>query len=343
MGATSVSIRRYEDGDSQQVLALLRRNLTGWASRSDDWFFWKHFDNPAGKSLLHVAEIDGTIVGFRAFMRWVFRFGEGALPAVRGADAVVDLEHRRRGIWESLTHAQVDEIPTTVRLAFSYGHPDTRAGYRKLGWHSLGLLNKGVIPRRPDRIVVSKVMGSRWDSDRATRSQLTERFEPIGRALEDPSTQTLVDQLQRTVEPTITTQRDFSYLKWRYSNIPGRRYVVFRHGLLGKLSALLVLRSRQAYGLTEIEIAEMLTAPGEERHLLSALARVLRQSGGDYLAIPVTRDHPSKLARVAERAGASARLGHGNEFLYRILGNEAIAPLGRESWSFSLGDFDPGF
>lgn len=343
MSTTGLSIRRYRDDDFEQVIALLRRNLAGWSSRSGDWFLWKHFGNPAGKSLLHVAESDGHIVGFRAFMRWVFRLGGELLPAVRGADAVVDVEYRRRGIWESLTHAQIDELPANVRLAFSYGHPDTRAGYRKLGWHSLGLLNKGVIPRRPDRIVVSKLQGSRWESAQATPSQLTERFESIESALVNRRTQMLVDQLQQTVLPTIATDRSLTYLNWRYSKIPGRQYVVYPHEVQGKLSALFILGSRQAYRLTEIELEEMLTSSGRERQLFAGLARVLHQSGGDYLAMSVRRDRPSRLAQTARFVGAAARLGHGNEFLYRVLGNEQIVPLGQDTWSFSLGDFDPGF
>ena len=343
LSAAGFSVRRYRDNDFEQVIALLRRNLAGWSSRTDDWFPWKHIDNPAGKSLLHVAEINGEIVGFRAFMRWMFRFRGGTVSAVRGADAVVDAKYRRRGIWESLTHAQIDELPADVRLAFSYGHPDTRAGYRKLGWHSLGLLNKGVIPRRPDRILVSKLQGRRWDSTRATPSQLAARFESIDSALTRRSTQMFVDHLVQTPRPTMTTQRNLSYLKWRYSNIPDRRYVVYCHATQGKLSALCILSSRQAYRLTEIEVTEMLANPGEERQLRSSVARVLHRSGGDYLTLPVNRARLSVLSRTAEFIGVAARLGHGNEFLYRVLGDEKFPSLERVAWSFSLGDFDPGF
>ncbi len=53
--------------------------------RTPELFAWKHFENPFGRSLMLVAEADGVIAGFRAFMRWQLEVpGGGTLRLCAG-------------------------------------------------------------------------------------------------------------------------------------------------------------------------------------------------------------------------------------------------------------------
>ncbi len=71
---TALQIRPYAAEDEPAVIALLVGALGEGPSghRTPDFFRWKHLENPFGESLLLVAELDGEIVGLRAFLRWGF-------------------------------------------------------------------------------------------------------------------------------------------------------------------------------------------------------------------------------------------------------------------------------
>ena len=70
--AGGVSIRRaVMPGDELAIVALLRQTM-GWAAgdRAEQLFRWKHQRNPAGVSPMWLAELDGVLIGLRAFLRW---------------------------------------------------------------------------------------------------------------------------------------------------------------------------------------------------------------------------------------------------------------------------------
>ena len=71
MGDT-ITTRELEDRDVPDVLDLLRASLgePPLLRRTPELFSWKHFDNPFGRSVAILAEVDERVVGLRAFMRW---------------------------------------------------------------------------------------------------------------------------------------------------------------------------------------------------------------------------------------------------------------------------------
>ena len=68
----AIHVRMYRDEDLPAVLELLRASLgeSPLLQRTPHLFRWKHIDNPFGRSVMLVAEVNDTIVGLRAFMRW---------------------------------------------------------------------------------------------------------------------------------------------------------------------------------------------------------------------------------------------------------------------------------
>ena len=78
--------------DLPAILALARRSL-GWNGDDDDeeFFRWKHLENPFGASPMWVACVGDRVVGFRTFLRWEFARTDGApVLAVRAVDTATD-------------------------------------------------------------------------------------------------------------------------------------------------------------------------------------------------------------------------------------------------------------
>ena len=61
----AIHVRMYRDEDLPAVLELLQAALgeSPLLLRTPDLFRWKHIDNPFGRSVMLVAEVNETIVG----------------------------------------------------------------------------------------------------------------------------------------------------------------------------------------------------------------------------------------------------------------------------------------
>ena len=105
------AVRPYRDDDLPDVLDVLRAALgePPGLRRTPQLFRWKHIDNPFGRSIMLVAELDGRIAGFRAFMRWRLMTPDGSvLECGRAVDTSTHPDFQRRGVFRALTEVGIE-------------------------------------------------------------------------------------------------------------------------------------------------------------------------------------------------------------------------------------------
>ena len=115
-------IRRATDDDLPEILDVATAAL-GWnpADPNEEFFRWKHFDNPHGQSPIWVATNGGEIVGFRSMLCWTFTGQAGDYRAVRAVDTATHPNHHRRGIFRISDESEPELVvsgPGIVGLAF---------------------------------------------------------------------------------------------------------------------------------------------------------------------------------------------------------------------------------
>jgi len=103
-GFQLVHFRPYGDDDEPGVLELLQAAFGRWPRRVEDQdpedaFRWKHLANPAGRSLMVVAEVDGRLVGFAAWMPWRVTAGATVFEVLRAVDVAVDRRYRGQRVY----------------------------------------------------------------------------------------------------------------------------------------------------------------------------------------------------------------------------------------------------
>src|SRR5262245_65616057 len=104
-----ISTRRATHGDLPAVIEVARAAL-GWADSDAAFLRWKHLGNPYGESPMWVAETNGRIVGFRAFLRWRFRRADGSMVrAVRAVDTATIPAYQDRGIFTRIEAEAPDD------------------------------------------------------------------------------------------------------------------------------------------------------------------------------------------------------------------------------------------
>lgn len=273
-----VEIRPFGDGDLAEVLELLSTTL-GWVP--DDhhaaFFAWKHQNSPFGRSPAWVATADGSVVGFRTFLRWEFERSGEVVRSVRAVDTATHPAHRGTGVFSSLTRHGLEAL-RTEGIAFVFNTPNERSrpGYLKLGWRDVGRLPVLVHPRSVRamaRMARARTAADLW-------SVPTSAGAPAREALADTAA---VERLLASQPPWpgLRTRQSPEFLSWRYAGFPALQY----RGQLGGHSvedgvALFRLRRRGAG--VEATIVDVIVPDADERAAASLARSVVRETGADY-------------------------------------------------------------
>lgn len=310
--ADTPTVRRYKDDDLPEVLDVLRAALgePPGLRRTPELFRWKHVDNPFGRSIMLVAELEGQIAGFRAFMRWRLMTPEGSvLECGRAVDTSTHPDFQRRGVFRALTEAGIDEAARQgIDLIFNTPNAKSGAGYLTMGWHEVGPI--GVMMRPRPGILL-----------RRRREWSLEGLEP-------PDVAPLSGALTRPARG-LRTPRTIEYLQWRFASHPTARYVA-AGGADGAAIGRLSTRHRRR----ELVISDI-GGPGANR----AVGSLIRRHRPDYAVgwfSPGSRER-----RMATRAGlipvprvAALTL------VARPVRTLTVDTASPRSWDLALGDLE---
>ena len=309
----AVTIRVAEPSDRAQVLDVLRVSLGKVDDPFyEDFFRWKHEQNPFGPSPSWVAVVDGSVVGFRTFVRWEFVRDGRVLRAVRAVDTATAPAYRGQGVFSRLTKAAVEDLRADgVHMIFNTPNEQSRPGYLKLGWQLVGRLPVLLRPRSlasGRKILKARTAADLW-------SEPTTVGEPLGAA-----TGLATELTDSDLDPgTVQTRRTDAYLAWRYGFEP------LHYRVLDTPRGCAVFRVRRRGAAREAVIAE-LSAPGApNRRRLVGL--VLRETRADY-AIMVG----------APALGAVPVPGMGPTLTCLPLSSQQVPPL--RTWGLQMGDVE---
>jgi GNAT superfamily N-acetyltransferase len=323
----AVSTRRASSEDFPAILELAREAL-GWSDADASFLEWKHRANAFGESPMWVAEADGRIVGFRAFLRWELTAPDGTpLRAVRAVDTATDPAYQGRGIFTRLTLDALEEMRAEgVVLVFNTPNTKSLPGYLKMGWHQVGRLPVVV---RPNRWRFPLVLATaRRAAERAAVA--TDVGAPASVALGPVHADEIAPVLARVPRTGgLRTRHTPASLAWRFGD-PGLGYRLVHDGALERGFAVFRLRRRGS--AVEAVVCEVVV-PGGERAVAEALLRLVAASDADYLI---------RLGSDGVTARGFVRLPHmGPVLVSRPLGAEgewSVPAL--PGWSLTMGDVE---
>lgn len=267
------TIRPYEDRDLPEVLEVLRASLgvTPMQPRSEEWFTWKHLDNPFGRSIMFVAETDGRLAGFRALLRWELRTPDGeTLRGARPVDTATHPDFQRMGIFRALTECALDAARADkVDLVFNTPNSRSGAGYRTMGWTEVGRI--GVMVRPSPRMVLAPFRHD-YSNDITGFIRGVPATEVPGPVSPDTS--------------GLHTPRTAEYLRWRFVDNPVARYVCIETD-----GGTAMLRPNLRSGFREVVISDVWGSdPSQPMRFAVQAAR------GDYVVGTFPKGSPARQA-----------------------------------------------
>jgi GNAT superfamily N-acetyltransferase len=323
-GAT---VRAFQRDDTPEVLAVLRSAFGRWPRAVDvrsqqEFFEWKHLRSPFGRSAMLVAEVDGEVAGFLAYMPWRLQARGRPLAALREVDLAVHARHRRRGISMQLRCSAV--FSPEVALLWSNPNGASRTGGAKLG-NAQVPVSRFVRPNRPLRGVVRL---ARHAPQRHLPIDAPTVAEVLGGgAHEAPAPLDAMRAGER-----LATVRDLAYLRWRYGHFSDYRAVRLRPGK--GAGGVAVFRCRRHGPFWVAHVCELLVAPGDRR----AAGRLLRMVGEaatvDFVSCHF--DGPGEAAR----HGFVPYRGDRALMARTLSASLTPDPARARSWALSYGDVE---
>lgn len=308
----------------EEALELIRSALGPGSERnprSQEFFQWKHSESPFGESLLLGVrdKANHELVGLRAFQRWrVSRPQDGLnLKAVRAVDTSTRPDHQRRGLFTRLTRWGLDRFSAEGgQLVFNTPNTNSLPGYLKMGWE----------------VVTSVPVRFKWlKPGRGASARQGDSWEEVLGAGPEIWNGMLGESRPRT---TLSIDKNWDYLRWRYTGHPALKYSFRARFDDGVPSALAVWCRTRRLHLKELAICELFCRSVEEGRLL--LRSVLTDGDGHY-GVACFHNN-SMIQEVLDELGF--RLVPGKVITVTALPLESRADLALhpENWTFATGD-----
>lgn len=243
--------------DLPEMIALLKQSLgESLVPKSEEYFIWKHEQNPFGKSKILLAREDGKIVGLRAFMYWRWVSGSEDIVAVRAVDTATDPAYQGKGIFKKLTLQAVDECKKEgVGLVFNSPNPISMQGYLKMGWYLNGRMPIYIGPGSMAPRLFSEKIQEKIYSEFST----SKAFSSLDAGWN-----------LKPADVLLHTPIHYNYLNWRYNTCPVVKYgAIVEKGKFG-----LVFRLKKINRFIELRICELWT---EDENSAKAARRALKR------------------------------------------------------------------
>jgi GNAT superfamily N-acetyltransferase len=238
-----MEIRFIEPGQyATEIIDLFRISLGEEGGIPEEEFWaWKHYENPFGQSPTVGAWADGKLVGLRTFLVWRFRSGAETVLAYRAVDTATHPDYRGRKLFTRLTTHLLEQLQAGER-AFVFNTPNkmSRPGYLKMGWRDVGK-TRLVVGFLPANMVRNRIQQKTWPSLSAAWSDSVSR-----------QWQLLAPVVQRQFEGVLTTDYSEAYFRWRYFRQPRLNY----HYWVGP-GVLIFFRLKAGRQLRELRITEI--------------------------------------------------------------------------------------
>jgi GNAT superfamily N-acetyltransferase len=329
----AVKVRAFVADDEPGVLEVLQAAFGRWPRgihgvAPNEFFRWKHVDGPLGPSILLVAEADGAVIGFAAYMPWRFRAGEEILVTARGVDFAVHPSHRRRGVSVALIKAAARHCSGDVAFIWSNPNEKIRPGSLSSGRRQVGRFPHFIRPHGPLLGTIKRA----WAGGSRTPGHLRIGADPAAEILRDGAHASLL--LARTKQPgdRLVTVKDLAYLRWRYGRF--EEYRAVRADAGADRSGMVIFRPRRHGRFWVSHVCELFVEQDDLRLARRLLRSVRDAAPADFLSCSFPSRHDAARSGFAQCDRGTAVTA------YPLQRNLTLDPTQSASWNLSIGDLE---
>lgn len=313
-----MTIRPSTPSDIPNIITLLKSSLgESLMPKSEDYWQWKHIDNPFGASPVWVAEEEGQLIGVRAFMQWSWQKEGKVYRAIRAVDTATDPRHQGKGIFKKLTLGLLEQCKAEgIDLVFNTPNNQSKPGYLKMGWEEAGKLPIQLSFKKPFNILIAKLKGAQET-----------RFLELKNAEEFSLNKALTHfNFNFNKSENWHTAYSLKYLKWRYSDIPIIPYYAHYNE-----EACCIFRLKAGALGIELRVCDTF---GPESATEKLLQHVYKNCSFDYMSI-------NGFSTISLPGLIKRKMNIGPDVTIRTLAQEEVDEFQQfKHWQPSLGDLE---
>lgn len=226
---TDFCVRMSRPDDAQQMNSLFNEVFN--KKRTLEEFHWKLTRSPfeGGMPMGIVAATGLRIIGMACFMPRPLSYRGKNVDAVQVVDMCISPEWQKQGVLRAMHNLYLETAADSVDFAFAFpGRFVAEMGLQSLGYHTLSSFHAYTSKLNSELTVPSNVVidvcatiPDSWDA-------FLSRFQG---------------------DSDVILHRTTSYLKWRYSESPNRRFVFFVATIGGTLEGLTVVMRKAGHNV----------------------------------------------------------------------------------------------
>lgn len=280
------SVRDYKEGDEDQLFELndivwgrevpKKKWMNGWQ--------WAHLNNPAGTSMIWLAEHDGKIVGVHLLVMINMKIGRETIKGGEPIDTMTHPEYRRQGISFTLGRKLLSEAGKKgVCLEFAFPNQQNYQVRKKSRWLDVCAFQMMIKPLNLEKILKKRIKNKFMLKIGTVIGDIFLKiFYRTKRPPEvDGLTITKISSFDDRINDfwkkisndyEIIVVRDKEYLNWRYADVPNVDYTIYLAEEGGEICGYIVLECVKEQDLLYgyiIDIIEPLDRPEVIHSLLS--------------------------------------------------------------------------
>jgi len=307
----SWTLRRYREGDEHAIVELARRFPAFGTGYTLDYWNWKYKRNPAGSSIIWLAERDGQIIGHYSLVPVLLKVGNAYVRGAFGSDAATHPNHQGQGVYSDLVNrCSLDAADHDIPI--SYGLSQVNLGPTYKRYERIGHI---CFMTHLIKVLDWKAALDRYIENEFAKSAISSILRMILRPRTPPSHNMQIEEVSRFDDRvdefwteiserfTVIVRRDQKYLNWRYVDHPGQKYTVYAavngHRVLGYCAVRIgTARGRRREKVLSVAFIDDILALDCEivGSLVRSTVSRFEEQGVDAIACTMSQGHAYRAA-----------------------------------------------
>jgi len=249
-------LEEFTDPDFSRLIRLTESTYPGKEISDHDYLKWEYEKNPNGTALIHVASEGEKLVAQYLVIPHDYTVEGNILKGSLSLNTLTHPIHRGNALFPKLAEQTFLSCLRT-NILFTLGVPNENSFpvfKESLNFESLGRVPFLIKSFKPKSVLwhlfTRKRLKHGDDIDLQTDSVRDDNGDTISCFNPNKDKAQYEVFLKRFVEEkSVATYRSLDFIRWRYLDIPIRKYHIFKQLKEGKMTGFAVLRTREIYGL----------------------------------------------------------------------------------------------
>tara|TARA_B100000809_G_scaffold226092_1_gene237514 strand:+ start:2969 stop:3958 length:990 start_codon:yes stop_codon:yes gene_type:complete len=290
-----------------------------------DWFKWKYFGSPFGEVICLLALKNNDIAGEVTFGKYEYLLNGVTIKCLISYQTMVHPRHQKKGLFSKLTK-EILEIAKAenIDLIFNFPNKESYIPFNRLNFTPINnLKNYITITNKINFIKAPLSLKKSFSAN------------PIKRI--DKTNNSVFESLRDTITPllikdTLTPNRTYDFLKWRYFTHPLYDYKIIKSEL-----GWAIVRIGMRGKLNEVQLMEIFPSKLYDTKFIRGIKKEIKRTlNPDILLINISENHP--LNTPLKRAGFIS-LPHSISFFTFSLNKKLQIYSTEKKWIITATEF----